>query len=135
MRVVVDAPEPVPVDVAVDLRRRQRGMAEQLLNRPQVGAALEQVRCERVAQTVRVRRDPPERARVEPPAAHGEKQRVLCGAFREQWPSRRQVARDRPGSLLAERDDALLAALAADEHVLLLEVDVAEVEGHRLGTP
>ena len=36
------------------------------------------------------------------------------------------------GCLLAERDRALLAALAADEHELLLEVDVGEVEPHRL---
>ena len=37
--------------------------------------------------------------------------------------------------LLAERHRALLAALAADEHELLLEVDVAQVEPDRLRAP
>ena len=39
--------------------------------------------------------------------------------------------RDDVRRLLAERDDALLAALPADANVLLLEVDVAEVEADR----
>ena len=37
--------------------------------------------------------------------------------------------------LLAERDDALLAALSADVHHLAVEVDVAEVERDGLGAP
>ena len=82
MRAVVDLAQALAVDVAVDLRRRERRVAEQLLDRPQVGAAFEQVRRERVAQAVRMRRDPPERARVEAPAAHGEEERVL-GSGRE----------------------------------------------------
>src|SRR4051794_18876834 len=45
---VVDAPQPAAVHVAVDLRRRERAVPEQLLDRPQVGAALEHVRRERV---------------------------------------------------------------------------------------
>ena len=44
-----------------------------------------------------------------------------------------QVAGDGVRRLLAERHDALLAALAAHAHELLLEVDVAEVEPDRLG--
>ena len=45
-----------------------------------------------------------------------------------------QIARDPVGRLLAERDDAILAALAAaNVHVLLLEVYVAEIETDSLG--
>ena len=46
----VEAVEAAGVDVAVDLGGRERGVAEQLLDRAQVGAALEQVRRERVAE-------------------------------------------------------------------------------------
>ena len=49
MRPVVDATQALRVDVAVHLRRRQRAVAQQLLNRPQISAAFEQVRGERVA--------------------------------------------------------------------------------------
>ena len=44
-------------------------MAEQLLDRAQIGAALEQVRREGMAQAVRVRQQAAQRARVETPAA------------------------------------------------------------------
>ena len=108
-------------------------MAEELLDRPEVGAALEQMRRERVAQPVRVRHQPAERARVEPPAADGEEQRVL-GAAGERRARVAQVPRDPERRLLAERHHALLAALAAaDVDELLLEVDIGEVEPDRLG--
>ena len=42
MRAVVDLPEPLRAHVAVDLRCRERGVAQELLDRPQVGAAFEQ---------------------------------------------------------------------------------------------
>jgi hypothetical protein len=45
--------QPLDRDEGVDLRRRHRGVAEQLLHDAHVGAALEQVRRERVAQRVR----------------------------------------------------------------------------------
>jgi len=44
-----------------------------------------------------------------------------------------QPAAEPPGGLLAERDEALLAALPADVHVLAVEVDVREVEPDGLG--
>ena len=46
-----------------------------------------------------------------------------------------QVAGDVVRGLLAERDDALLAALAVDVQRLALEVDVREVEADGLGAP
>src|SRR5437762_7335174 len=60
MRSVVDTAQPPSVDVAVQLRRRERAVAEQLLDRAQVGPAFEQVRRESVPQAMRVREDPPE---------------------------------------------------------------------------
>ncbi len=50
---VVDLHQLVEVDVGVLLRRRQAGVAEQLLDRAQVGAGAEQVGGEAVAQGVR----------------------------------------------------------------------------------
>ena len=61
-------------------------MAEQLLDRPQVGAALEQVRRERMAQAVRVGEQAPERARIEPAAADGVSTLVVTGIpWRTGW--------------------------------------------------
>ena len=130
---VVDAAQPAGVDVAVHLRRRERRVAEELLDRPEVGAALEEMRRERVPETVRVGDEPPERRCVEPPAARREEERVL-GSADELRACLVQVARDPMGGFLAERDDAVLAALAV-AHVdeLLLEVDVPEVEADRFG--
>ena len=51
---VIDLSQPFRVDVAVHLGRRKRGMAEELLDGPQVSAAFEQVCRERVSQPVRV---------------------------------------------------------------------------------
>ena len=53
MILLVDLPQVLPVDVRVDLRRRNVGVAEHFLHRAEVGAALEQVRRERVPQRVR----------------------------------------------------------------------------------
>ena len=104
-------------------------MPEELLDRAEVGAALEQVRRERVAELVRVRADPAERARVEPLAARGQEQRRF-GTANELGARIADVQRDPVGGLLAERDHALLVALAVHAHELLLEVDVGEVEEH-----
>ena len=80
MRLVVHLAETPRVDVAVHLRRRQRAVPEQLLDRPQVGPALEQVGREGVPQAMRVGDQPAEGARVEPAPARGEKDRVLGAA-------------------------------------------------------
>jgi len=50
---VVDAAESLLRHVRIDLRARQRGVAQQLLHRAQVSATLEQVGCGRVTQVVR----------------------------------------------------------------------------------
>ena len=127
MRPVVDAAKVPAVDVAVDLRRRERAVPEQLLDHAQVGAALEQVRGERMAEAVRMGHEPSERARVQAAAAGGDEERVL-GACDEFRPAVTEVEPDPVGGLLAERDDPLLLALAADVDRLGVEVDVREVE-------
>ena len=53
---IVDASQPRLEDVRVDLRGRQIGVPEHHLDRAQVGAALEQVRRERMTQHVRAER-------------------------------------------------------------------------------
>ena len=68
MRVVVDPAEAAGVDVAVDLRRRERRVAEQLLDRAQVGAALEEMCRVCVTQAVRMRDETSKHARLEPAA-------------------------------------------------------------------
>src|SRR5262249_56463866 len=131
MSAVVHPAQPLAVDVAVRLRRRQRAVSEQLLDRPQIGTALEQMRRERVAQSMRMREHPANRRRVEPPSARGDEERVL-GAADEVRTRIVQVTRDAERGFLAERDDALLAALPEHADLFLLEVDVAEVESDRL---
>ena len=53
---LVDGPQTVAGHVGVDLRRRQVGVAEELLHCPQVGSSLEQVRSVRVPECVGVER-------------------------------------------------------------------------------
>ncbi len=107
-------------------------MTEKLLDRPQVGAAFEQVRRKRMAQPVRVGDEAAQRRRVEPASPRREEERVV-GAARELRTCFVHVPRDETRGLLAERHDSILAAFS-ESHVdeLLLEVDVAEVEPDRL---
>ena len=116
-------------DVRVDLGRAQVGVAEHLLHAPQVGAALEQVRGEGVPQQVRVDAlgvepgltrelaDDQERARAGERAALRVEEELGPVAAVEVRPAARQVAAQRLDGLRAQRDDALLVALAdaADE--------------------
>ena len=65
MKLPVHPLEPRLIDVRVDLRRGDAGVAEQLLHLPQVGAAGQQVRGKAVPQRVRADvgagADPPRR--------------------------------------------------------------------------
>src|SRR5204863_10113383 len=56
MGLVVDTAQALAADVGVDLRGSQVGVAEQLLHGPEVGAPVEQMGGEGVAQGVRMRR-------------------------------------------------------------------------------
>ena len=53
MKAVVDRPQPRLEHVRVDLRRRQVGVAEHHLDRPEIRAAVEQMRREGMPQHVR----------------------------------------------------------------------------------
>ena len=100
-------------------------MAEELLDRPQVGASLQEVGRKGVPQPVRVGKEPPQRGGVERPSACGQKESVR-GAASERRPSELQVAAQVEGGLLAQGDDPLLAPLPADADELLLEVHVGQ---------
>jgi len=104
-------------------------VAEELLDRPQVGSALEQVRGERMPKPMWVGQKPAQRRGVERPAAHREEEGVH-GAPRELRASPFEVETQPVSGLLAERHSSLLPALAADEDELLLEVHVGQAEIH-----
>src|SRR6185503_2225395 len=152
VRPVVDAPQAAAVDVAVDLRGRERAVPEQLLDHPEVGTPLEQVGGEGMPEAVRVGRQAAEGAGVEAAAAGGEEDRVLraCGAAplwprsadfagaacsleRELRASLAEVVREPVRRLLAERHRPFFPTLAANVDELLVEVDVLEIEPDRLG--
>src|ERR1700681_334368 len=55
MRAAIDLEQPLAVDAGVDLRGRERGVAEQLLDRAQVATAAQQVGREGMPQRMRCR--------------------------------------------------------------------------------
>ena len=134
-------------DVRVPLRRRDVGVAEHLLDAAQVGAALEQVGGERVAQEVRMHaagleaRAVGELAQDEKGAGAG--QRAAAGVEEEIGPvapvemraTERHVAAERLGRRPAERDEPLLVALPDDAHDPGLEVDRRLAQADGLGDP
>ncbi len=125
---------------SVDLRRAHGAVAEQLLDRAQVGAPVEQVRRERMPQ--RVRRDPTLHRRVprprlqpppdvgggQPPAALGEEQRRRPIAALQSRATALEPALDGAQGRLAGRDDPRLAAFSLDPDLLVLERDARDVE-------
>src|SRR5438132_11403995 len=74
MKLFVHGPQIVAIDVGIELRGREVGVAEHLLHRPEIRPALEEMRRERVTQ--RVRRYPlgepgaPRRLLDDPPGSH-----------------------------------------------------------------
>src|SRR5215218_5211828 len=122
---VIDLAKAAGVDVAVRLRRRERAVTEELLDHPQVSAALEEVGGECMPQAVGVGEEPADRARVQAPTACREEQGVFRTAC-ELRPRVLEVAAKPVCGLFPERHHTLLAALALDVNGLLLEVDVAK---------
>ena len=132
-------------EMGVDLGRRHRRVAEQLLHDAQVGAALEQVRREGVAQDVRrhglldadssrVPAHDPEHALAGDAAAARVEQE--CGRFlllAEERPAAGEVATGGVGREAAHRDDALAPALALDAHEAALEIEIARAQAGQLG--
>ena len=54
MKLAMHSFKPLLIDMRIDLRRRNIGVAEHLLNNPQIGAVSEQMRGETMAEKVRV---------------------------------------------------------------------------------
>jgi hypothetical protein len=106
-------------------------MPEQLLDRAEVGTALQQVGGEGVAQAMRIREQATERGGVERTSPGGEEEGVLCTPSKL-WPSPLEIEPEPVSRFLTERHGALLASLPTNEDGLLLEVDVGEPEVDRL---
>src|SRR3954471_7908344 len=130
--------------VGVELGRREVGVAEHLLHRPEICAALEQVRRERVPEQVRVDAlrveagfagelaEDQERAGAGERAAARVQEQLRAMPHVEERPAAREIASQRVGGRAPERHDALLVALADAADEPLLEVDAALLEPDRL---
>src|SRR5512143_3855877 len=117
------------VEMRVLLRRRERRVAEELLDRAQVRSGFEKVRREGVAQGVRrdlggqprgaeaAFQQPRHRAGGQPSAARVDEERLAVFAFRSRTPlspsdTLGQIRRERLAGRFAERCDALLVPLS-----------------------
>ena len=128
-------------------------VAEQLLHDAQLGAAVQEMRRERVAQQVRVHtridaggervlpHDELDRALREPRAASVEEERTGPVRASDLMPPRARrpgsggrcgIALDRGACRLAHHDHALLVALPVDDDRPLFEVDAADIDRGRL---
>ena len=123
---------------------RKVGVTEQLLHGTQVGTTVEQVGGEGVAQRVGVGRragaaveDAPDIARGEAVTTPVEEHRVGRGLAGDESDSRPSASQPPDGldRRLAERDAALLAALAPHPDGGRVEVEVVEVEPAQLADP
>ena len=120
-------------------------MSQQLLDRAQVGAALQQVRGERVAQ--RVRRDRRPARGLEPAAGAARPRwtaagrssrgtaRLAVAGCSSAGPAARQVAVERPPGVLADRHHARPAALALHAHLLGVGIEARQRRGPRAPRP
>jgi hypothetical protein len=130
--------------VGVELGGREVGVTEHLLHAPQIRAAFEQMRGERVAEEVRVDAFGLE-AGLLGQAPEDEEGASACqrAALRVQeqlWAvspievrtAAGEVAPHRFDSLAPDRDEPFLAALAEHAYQTLLEVDRAPLEADRL---
>jgi hypothetical protein len=120
-------------------------MSEQFLNRPEIGASLEQVGRERVPEQVRVHTPRLESGALGEPAQDQEgagpgegaalrvEEELGTVAPVEERPPAGEVPAERIGCRPADWDDALLPALARHAHEALVEVDAAFLERDRLG--
>jgi hypothetical protein len=146
MRPGVGLAQPFDRDMRVDLGAGEAGMAEKLLDRTQIGTAVEQVRGRGVPQPVRseircasglrlLMNDSPDGSDVDPTAPGAEQQgrSAACGpqhATRFAEPTIKRLA-----GRCAERDRALLGSFAEDPYQPTGLVDVIEVESYQLGHP
>src|SRR6266542_6246045 len=148
VRLLIHLLEPFDTCVRVDLRRRDGRVAEELLDGAEIGAGVEEMGGESVAERVRgesgafvnqVQKGHHrvlDRAHGHPLAAVAEKKRSAVGAGpdrAEQLVALRFVVAQRERGVIAEGGDALLPPLAADFHLLGEEVDVGAVDSAQFG--
>src|SRR5436853_5574144 len=119
-------------------------MAEHLLNRAQVGASLEQVRGERMAEKMGVNAGGVQPRGLGEPAqdqegpgacqwpAAGVEEQLRAVVPVEVRPAASQVARERLRRLATDRDDALLRSLAEATDEAAVDVDGDAIEPDRL---
>ena len=139
-------------DMGVDLRGGDVGVSKQELDHAQVGAMVEQMGGEGVAQGVRRQRrvdarvqgvaleQGPEHlprhagrhALVRLAAALGDEQEIAVAAAQNQRPGLLRIAPQPEGRLLAERHQPVLAALAADDaHHRIRKAEMHGLERHQ----
>src|SRR2546428_7706207 len=148
MALAVRPPEPSRLYPSVGLSRTDAGVPQQLLDRAQVRAALEQVRRVRVAEGVwgdagprnrelarGAQAAPDVRGRQPPPAAREEERRlgaVVRGRRGKSGPGVGQVAVERAPRGLAGGDDARLPTFAGHAQLLGVRIEIRHVEVHDL---
>ena len=129
------------LDPGVDGGGVETGVAEELLDVPDVGAALQQVRRAGMPQIVRRERvrdvgtlgvqvhQALDGLHAQPRAVAGEKERRFVRVAHQARTGVAEVAIDRLGGPPDERDEAVLAALAfADDEDALPELDVSDIQ-------
>ena len=133
--------QPRDLDMGIDLRRRDVGMAEHRLHAAQIGAVIEEMAGEGMPQHMRrqPRRIEPglQRQRLEELAAAAPRQMPLAPvrgkeegrglALGEEMAAHREILGERGARRLAQRHEPLLVALAADDE----EARIAPCRGER----
>ena len=148
VRLVVNLNQFLHRDVCINLRGREARVAEEFLYVAQVGAAVQEVRGERVAQGVRADvvypgsllyvlvNHAPDRARGDARALVVQEEGVrfpLGGrSVLKKVVAHRQITQDGVERRIAERDYALLAPLARYAQELPSEIYVADVQPRQL---
>src|SRR5260370_27821985 len=146
MGLMVNRDQPVDGDVRIDLRRRERGMPEDLLDTAQVSAALEEMGGGGMPQPVRAgvrhrtgRRDPgvhdpSNRARVDPaPTRAREDGRGRAAS--KHGSAARQPFEDGPERRNAHRYGSLLAPLAEDPDRMPAGIEIGQVQTAQFPDP
>lgn len=139
MSLAVGLPKPLTGDMRVDLGRRQGRVTEQLLDRPQVSATLEQMGCHGVSKSVGTQvgdivdqcesavDEPAHDPRVNSPAPVSDEQRRSRTGGRQPVPVG-QPAVECANGRSPQRDGPLLVTLAEHAQEPPVVVDVAGVE-------
>src|SRR5450830_2065668 len=128
MELLVHRAEVFAVDVRVDLRGRDVYVAEHLLHRPQIRAPFQQVRRERMAQSMRrhglgdsglvhvLAQDLPRAHARQLSSASIEEQDSLALTFLQLRTKLAQIDRDRSDRSAADGNEALFGAFAENAH-------------------